>query len=75
MNRVFLRLLESYFVGRPLAQTSFDRAVHRFFGRPGLTNDEHQAYFSNFTLIGEALLAQKRHLDAEQVWELALNPA
>jgi hypothetical protein len=47
----------------------------QFLARTPGRSEQHDAYFSNFTLVWNQLLASGRFDEAETLWQMALDPA
>lgn len=88
MNEAFRQLYSSFLSNQPLNFEEFEKIATEFFNSNHIKIQEtddltevhrmasrHDQFFSNYGIICQWLLHQRRILDAEYAWEAALKPA
>lgn len=75
LDTLFTQLHAAYLGPVSFPWEQFKQEAAQFLAKTPVRSELHDAYFSNFTLVWNQLLAIGRFDEAETLWEMALAPA
>lgn len=74
INEFFLDLYSSYFGSKPFEWNKYINLIHTFLTTTPDRDGIHNKYFTNFSPIWKHLLNNGQFLEAELIWQFALEP-
>lgn len=74
-NQAFIRLHAAYLGNQPVSLQDFKNASFAFFSKQNSSATLQDKFFTNFSILWRNLIANGRLEAAEQIWQMALQPA
>jgi hypothetical protein len=75
LEPLFERFYQDYFSGQRLPWEELATAASEYFDHHPDDSVAHDAYFNNFVSLWQRMMMGQLYVDAERVWEEALQPA
>lgn len=75
MDQAIMKIHEAFLGYSSYSVDSLSQTVEAFLNDPAIGFDQHDAYFNCFTILWQKWLQQGQFDNAENIWQIALNPA
>ena len=75
MDESIMKLHETFLGSNAYDWSNMEKSAIDFFNTPQINCNDHDNYFSSFTLLWKRWLLQGQFDQAEKIWQMALRPA